>query len=250
MRIDLGASIGDVMLTKEEHHNRRMPEVTLRYWIEHRASRCLIGCRLMRHRLAASQLRYQPAASQPRRRFAASKPRLRLAASQPRHWSCRGQGTVEAAIAIPILFILMLLLLQPAIVLYDRVVMGNAAAEACRLIATSTDALGSMSGSSEAFVRHRLAAIPQHECFHAHEDGCSWDIELSGDESSGVVTVRIANELKPLPLFDAGSTFLGLTNGRGHLVIEESVSMPTQPDWVSSSPEGTDPASWIGAWKS
>jgi len=153
-------------------------------------------------------------------------------------------------VAIPILFLLMLLLLQPAIVLYDRVVMGNAAAEACRLLATSTDALGPMGGSSEAFVRHRLAAIPQHEYFHAHEDGCSWDIELSGDESSEVVTVRIANEIKPLPLFDAGSTFLGLTNGRGHLVIEETVSLPTQPEWASLSPAGTDPASWVGAWKS
>lgn len=162
----------------------------------------------------------------------------------------QGQGTVEAALVIPIMFVLMLLLLQPGIVLYDRLVMGNAAAEGCRLLATSTDTLGSMQDSCEAFIRHRLASVPQHECFHAHDGGCSWGIELSGNESSEVVSVRIVNELKPLPLFDAGSTLLGLTNAAGHLVIEESVAMKTQPDWVGSSPAGSDPASWIGAWQS
>ena len=167
---------------------------------------------------------------------------------KPRLRSTRGQGTVEAAVAIPVLFLLMLLLLQPGIILYDRIVMGNAAAEGCRLLATSTDALGSMQGSCEAFVRHRLAAVPQHDCFHVHGGSCSWNIELTGDESSSVVTVRIANELKPLPLFDAGSHLLGLTNGSGNLVIEESVTMQAQPGWVASSPSGTNPADWIGAW--
>ena len=161
-----------------------------------------------------------------------------------------GQGTIEAAVTIPVLFMLMLMLLQPGIVLYDRLVMGSAAAEGCRLLATSTSSLGSMAGSCEAFVRHRLASVPQHECFHVHKADCSWDIEMSGDEAAGSVTVRISNELKPLPLFDVGSTLLGLTNGSGHLVIEESVTMPTQPDWVWSSPSGTDPGSWIGAWQS
>lgn len=160
----------------------------------------------------------------------------------------RGQGTVEAAVVVPVLFLLMLLLLQPGIILYDRLVMGNAAAEGCRLLATSTDALGSMQGSCEAFIRHRLAAIPQHDCFHVHGGGCSWTIETSGDETSGTVTVRVGNELRPLPLFDAGSRLLGLANARGNLVIEESVTMATQPDWVWSSPSGSVPADWIGSW--
>ena len=60
----------------------------------------------------------------------------------------RGQGSVEAAVVIPVLFLLLLMLLQPGIVLYDRIVMGSAAAEACRLLATSTDARGSMTRSS------------------------------------------------------------------------------------------------------
>ena len=160
----------------------------------------------------------------------------------------RGQGTVEAAVVIPVLFLLLLMLLQPGILLYDHVVMGNAAAEGCRLLATATDATGSMQGSCEAFVRHRLAAVPQHDCFHVHGSGCSWDIRLSGDEASATVTVTIANEVKPLPLFDAGSKLLGLTNGNGNLTITESATMQTQPDWAWSSPSGSTPADWIGAW--
>ena len=159
-----------------------------------------------------------------------------------------GQATVEAALVIPVLFVLMLLLLQPGIVLYDRLVMGNAAAEACRLLATSTDDYGSMSASCEAFVRHRLAAVPQHDCFHVHDGSCSWSIELSGSEKTGSVSVRIGNELKPLPLFDAASRLLGVTNASGNLEIEEVVTMPTQPDWAASSPQGLSPGDWIGAW--
>lgn len=162
----------------------------------------------------------------------------------------RGQGTVEAAVTIPVMFLLLLLLLQPGIILYDRLVMGNAAAEGCRLLATATDAYGDMTGSCEAFIRHRLAAVPQHDCFHVHGGGCSWVIELSGGESSAEATVRIANELRPLPLFDAGAKLLGMTNAAGNLEISAEATMPTQPGWVAASELGLSPSSWIGAWSS
>ena len=160
----------------------------------------------------------------------------------------KGQGTVEAAVVIPVLFLLLLMLLQPGIILYDHVVMGNAAAEACRLIATKTDALGSMDASCEAFVRHRLASIPQQDCFHVHRGACSYGIELEGGAGSESVTVRITNELRPLPLFDAGARLLGMTNSSGNLVIEKSVSMTTQPAWVAGSAQGLAPDAWVGAW--
>lgn len=160
----------------------------------------------------------------------------------------RGQGTVEAAVVIPVLFLLLLMLLQPGIVLYDRLVMGNAAAEACRVLATGTDSFGSMSRSCEAFVRHRLAAVPGHSCFHVHEGGCSWDIQLIGSESSSTVTVRIGNDLRPLPLFDAAAKLAGMADARGNVHIEESVTLPTQPSWAASSDLGLTPSAWIGGW--
>lgn len=160
----------------------------------------------------------------------------------------RGQGTVEAALVIPVLFLLLLLLLQPGIVLYDRMVMRGAAAEACRLLATGSGEYGGAGSSCEAFIRHRLAAVPQHDCFHVHSGGCSWVIESTGGEDSGAVTVRIVNELKPLPIVDFGATLLGALNGSGNLEIEESVTMPTQPSWVDGAPAGRGVSGWIGAW--
>ena len=163
-------------------------------------------------------------------------------------WGRAGQGTVEAAVVIPVLFVLLLLLLQPGIVLYDRLVMSNACAEACRVLATAGDSFGSMSRSCEAFVRHRLAAVPGHSCFHVHEGGCSWDIQFIGSEESETVTVSIANRFRPLPLFDAASVLIGLADADGTVRIEESVTLPSQPSWVAASELGMDPPSWIGGW--
>ena len=160
-----------------------------------------------------------------------------------------GQGTLEAAITIPVLFVLMLLLIQPGIILYDRMVMSAAAAEGCRLLATKGDAVGSMERACEAYIRHRLASIPPHDCFHVHNGGCSWQIEFEGGEASSRATVRIKNEVHPLPLFDGASTLLGLTNARGNLEITVEASAPVQPAWVSSAPAGASPSAWIGAWE-
>ena len=97
-------------------------------------------------------------------------------------------------------------------------------------------------------MRHRLAAVPPHDCFHVHQGNCSWEIELNGNETSGVVSVRIGNQLRPLPLFDAASKLLGLTNAAGNLEIEEVVTMPTQPAWAASTERGLSPKDWIGSW--
>ena len=84
----------------------------------------------------------------------------------------RGQSTVEAAVALPVVFLLVLLLVQPGIVLYDRMVMAGAAAEGCRLLATSDgDA-----ATCEEYVRRRLGAIPPFDVFHVHDSGCTWEV--------------------------------------------------------------------------
>ena len=64
----------------------------------------------------------------------------RVRAGRPRE--C-GQTTVEAAFGLPIVFLLVLLLAQPGIVLYDRMVMASAASEACRLLATGEGSISS-----------------------------------------------------------------------------------------------------------
>ena len=96
-----------------------------------------------------------------------------------------GQATVEAAFLLPVLFVGLLLLMQPGILLYDRLVMQAAASEGCRLLATKTAAAGDMAESCEAFVRHRLGAIPPVSCFHVHEGACSW---TSGSKATSART--------------------------------------------------------------
>lgn len=158
-----------------------------------------------------------------------------------------GQATVEAAFLIPVLLIALLLLVQPGILLYDRMVMGAAAAEACRLLATKTDAAGDMGASCEAFVRHRLGSVPPVACFHVHEGRCSWDVRLEGGEGSNAVRATIANEARPLPLIGAGAALLGIVNAEGNFSIEVTAEQEVQPGWTQSAPGG-GPAGWVGAW--
>lgn len=149
---------------------------------------------------------------------------------------------MEAAFALPVLLLVALMLLQPGIVLYDRMVMADAAAEGCRLLATAQGA-----DAAEDFVRRRLGAVPPHDLFHVHGGGCTWEVECSGDEGSAEVSVRIATQLKPVPLIDYGARALGLTNGQGNFEVEVRASAPTQPAWVQGSSLGLSPAAWVGA---
>lgn len=159
----------------------------------------------------------------------------------------RGQGTVEAAFVLPILMGLVLLLVQPGIILYDRTIMAHAASDACRLLVTSTDDFGSAAEANEAFVRHRLAAIPAQENFHDHSSGCSWDIALSGGEDAANVSVTITNKLKPLPLLAFGMAAFKALDDEGDIEISVRRSVATQPSWVGES-AGFDASSWAGAW--
>jgi len=152
---------------------------------------------------------------------------------------------VEAAALIPVMFVLLLLLIQPGIILYDRMVMQAAACEGCRLLATKTDAAGASDEKCKSYILRRLGAIPPQSNFHVHEGGCTWEIEMSGDEGSTETAVTIRNKVKPLPLLAFGAQLLGMLDGSGMLTIEVTASMPTQPDWVAGSAAGLDPQAWV-----
>lgn len=167
------------------------------------------------------------------------------AINKMRQWalSTSGQATVEAAFALPILILLFLLLLQPGIVLYDRIVMSSAASEACRLLATSPTTNADI---NDDFIRRRLAAIPQMDLFHVHRENCSTEIKLLGNESSEDAIVEISTKLKPLPLIDAAMSLTGMTGEDGLLTVHVKATEKTQPLWVSGSREGRNPAGWCG----
>lgn len=153
----------------------------------------------------------------------------------------RGQSTVEAAFVLPIVMVLLLMLLQPAICLYDHIVMRGAAVEGCRLLATS---VGSPS-TNEDYIRRRLSAIPDIDIFHVHAGGCSYEIEMVGDETASEVRVKITNRLKPLPLLDVAMSLGNVLGEGGTISVSAESSMRTQPSWVDASVEGGTPKGWV-----
>ena len=153
---------------------------------------------------------------------------------------------MESALLLPVLLAVILVLVQPGIVLYDRIVMRDAAAQGARVLITQS---GGDDGTAESFIRRRLGSVPQTDSFHIHRPGaCSWEIECAGGASSGEVTVTIGNDLKPLPLIGFGAGWFGILDGEGNLHFEVSVTMPVQDGWVATSGAGANPGGWIGAW--
>jgi hypothetical protein len=148
---------------------------------------------------------------------------------------------------IPTLFLLLLLLLQPGILLYNRMVMQNAAAEGCRLLSTRVDIADYSGDKYHGYIKRRLSSIPPIDIFHAHVGSDTWNIELIGGEDSNEVTVRITNKLKPLPLLDLGAAVMNLTDADGFLTQVVEVTMPTQPEWVWNNSSG-GPAEWASQW--
>ena len=148
---------------------------------------------------------------------------------------------------IPIIFLLLLMLIQPAILLYNQIVMENAAAEGCRLLSTCTTMGGHTQEKYIGYVQRRLASVPPLDIFHVSDGENAWMIELIGDDSSAIVTVRITNRAQPLPLIGWGTRLLGLTDADGYLVQTVEISMPSQPDWAFMY--GGDPSRWPSQWE-
>ena len=152
----------------------------------------------------------------------------------------RGQATVEAAVLLPVVFALLGLLAQPALLLYTSCVMNSAAAEGCRMLATNT----MDEQSAKAFVLRRLAAVPNADAFHCGGKS-GWDIQLEGGEGSAV-SVTLVNRARPLPLLGL-SCKLVLDSEDGLLVQKVSSSSVLMPQWALDA--GVAPSSLAGEWK-
>lgn len=157
----------------------------------------------------------------------------------------RGQSTVEAAVALPVVFLLVLLLVQPGIVLYDRMVMAGAAAEGCRLLATSDgDAATCESTCAAAWGRSRPST--SSTCMTPAAHGRCAARAVVRRMSRGW-TVR--TEVRPLPLLDGGATLLGMVNERGNLVVEVTATAPTRASWAQESLNGASVNGKAGEWR-
>lgn len=153
-----------------------------------------------------------------------------------------GQATVEAALLLPAMMVCMALLIQPACMLYTRAVMESAAAEACRLVATTPSTTAVSNQAYEAYVVRRLAGVPDLDVFHCGgREG--WHITMKGATASHSASVTIETTVRPLPLLGVIPALLGRTDGAGNVVMRVEVTTTTRPGWLEGDYDG-----WASLW--
>lgn len=162
-----------------------------------------------------------------------------LGSRRPR-LSTRGQATIEAAVLLPVVFSLLMLLAQPAILLFDRMVMEGAAAQGLRMLASRSS--DTPDRGIERLIEAQLAPIPAIDIFHA--GGSAWDIEIQGDEASDEVSVTIVNRVRPLPLLGAPLYLAGALGSDGLVELSVTVSAAPQPSWA----RGHSGSDWTNRW--
>ncbi len=153
-----------------------------------------------------------------------------------------GQSSVEAAFMLPVLLVLVFILLQPGIILYDEMAMRFACAQTCRLVSTGNE---SMTEIYESYALERLACVPKHDLFHVHSDQCSWDISINGNDSSKEVQVSISGKIKLLPLFSDVYRLVGAADEDGYMQLSVSETQLVLPTWFCAA---SSPSSSVGEW--
>lgn len=165
-----------------------------------------------------------------------------------------GQSVAEFPIIVSFLLVMILIMLQPAIILYDRIVIENAAAEACRIMVTNPAAATDHHQDHIVnFVKRRMSAIPKTD-FFMRVNPFTGDpkIEVSGNDTpaTGRVSVKITIKAKPLPLVSLAKQF-GLFGSSVHdpynfVIVAESTAQGAVRD--DDKIDSTTPSEWLGVW--
>ncbi|WP_051317781.1 TadE family protein [Atopobium sp. oral taxon 810] len=150
-----------------------------------------------------------------------------------------GQSTIEAAVLIPSVLVLIALLVQPACLLYTQMLMRGAAAETARAVLTARN--DSDLSACKDFGLRRLAAVPEVSPFHVGGQG-DWHIKTS-DGKGGFVRVSITGHARPLPLFGGLASVFYERDGTG-LVLHVDMTERMRPEWL-----GGAYADWVSVWK-
>ncbi len=146
-----------------------------------------------------------------------------------------GQASVEAALLVPSLLVVLALLVQPACLLYTRAVMSSAAAETARMAATASSA-----DDAVAFAKRRLCAVPEVSAFHAGGED-DWSVEVEGT-GTGKARVTITGHARPLPLTAAIAGALSGSDADG-VRLEVTKEVQAHASWVEGSY-----SDWVGIW--
>ena len=139
--------------------------------------------------------------------------------------STSGQATIEAAVLLPTLMLVIALLVQPVCIIYTRAAMRSAAAEAARAIATDYD--GDLS-DCRSYVLRRLEAVPDVPLFHS---GGASDWSISLNRGGRGVNVEVVGHVRPLPLLGVALAAFSESDGKG-IVLRESLREEVRPRWI------------------
>jgi len=110
----------------------------------------------------------------------------------------RGQALTEAPVVIVTLCVLALILFQPVVTLYTKMVLGASAASLCRVVATEAGSDASAKQRLlQTYAEGKIAGLPRGSAFQIPG---SLKLEVSGNASSDQVRVRLSLTQKTLPL--------------------------------------------------
>jgi len=115
----------------------------------------------------------------------------------------QGQALVEAPVIIVTICMLALILFQPIVTLYTKMVLGSAAASLCRVVATDSASPGSGGDASastrllQTYAEGKIAGLPRGSAFQVPG---SLRLEVAGDAHAAKVSVRLSLTQKALPL--------------------------------------------------
>jgi len=118
----------------------------------------------------------------------------------------RGQALVEAPVVILTLCLLTLILFQPVVTLYTRMVLGAGAASLCRVVATESALLdgdgdsgdgGASARLLKTYAAGKIAGLPRGSAFQIPG---SLKVDVSGDAHGAHIQVRLSLMQKALPL--------------------------------------------------
>lgn len=148
-----------------------------------------------------------------------------------------GQASVEAAFLLPTLLVVLGMLLQPACILFTRMIMMQAAAETARLLVTAEGG----AETCRSFCLRRLRAVPDAALFHTGGED-DWEIDIVGSDSDAAVS--ISGHARPLPLFGLLAGLVLEHDAQG-VVISASYSIRLRPSWLEGGEND-----WSDVWES
>ncbi|WP_070639740.1 MULTISPECIES: TadE/TadG family type IV pilus assembly protein [Olsenella] len=147
-----------------------------------------------------------------------------------------GQASVEAALLLPVLMLVLALLVEPACLGYTWATMRSCAAETARVALTDLD--GDLS-DCEAFARRRLKAVPDLPIFHVG-GADDWVVQVGRD--GGSVSVLVRGHVRPLPLMGVLASSFMSSDAQG-ILLEARLTERLRADWIGGGYE-----SWQQMW--